>query len=389
MELRDNVVSSANPNKSSTSTSNINKLKNKINVSTKYGVSPFLKEAQVSQSPAYENEVRNDGQAKGIFDDWFASGEQERPQQPQEWTVDRMQQNTSVVDTSYSGKPEDWKVDSSPVKETDKSYVQEYQEKYLKNSLGGQAHSKYFSKDGGLAYADTGSSGNAESFNKYLDTTMNAQKSLNQESDNSKIPVATPTGFTTSERHGTESTFTTQDTGYDRTIPFHKGKTNFGWYDDNTGGQWKVGTSYTISGPQPGGGNRWGNKTKADIVNSQQGARKYNDIVARWQRKFLANALTDKVTSGQINQFVKKEIAKIEKWNISSQEKGLYISDLELRQKQLLTVIGKDNLSGLGARKDPMDKFKDNPGAIYTFTKGAKGTAPGKVLTYKDLGLGY
>lgn len=383
MELRDNIVSSANPNKSSTSTSNINKLKNKINASTKYGQSPFLKEAQVSQSPAYENEVK--GQEKGWLnvDNWakdLFKPEPEKQQRPQDWSASNMEQNTSVVNTSYSGKPEDWKVDSSPVKETDKSYVQEYQEKYLKNSLGGQAHSKYFNEDGGLAYADTGSSGNAESFNQWKDTTTKAQESLNQESDNSKIPVATPTGFTTSERGGTESTFTTQATNFDRTIPFHKGKTNFGYV-------WDEGTSYTISGPQPSGGNRWGNETKADIVNSQQGARKYNNIVATWQRKFLANALTDKVTKGDINSFVAKELTKIDSWNISSQEKKLYKDDLKLRKKQLLTVIGKDNLSGLGARKDPLKDY--SPEAVYTFTKGAKGTAPGKVLTYKDLGLGY
>lgn len=354
---------------------------NKKNDQAKYGLSPFLKEAQVSPSPGYENEVSRGDNTRtrysaGGSNNGGSSGDTVTSIDGRVYTrTDVLNPNVSQTG---SGDPS---VINTPIK-ADEAYD--------------RTLSKYFNDEGYLAYAD-GTTPSTLSQQEALDMIKNINKKVTPE-DVIKDPPPSPV-----ERHGMETTFTTfnpRDDYYDlteRSTPFHLG------YDDKpkktgVGIDWKPGTEYQIHGMQPSGtDHRYGNKTIADLVNSKQGAKKYNNVVARWQKRFLANALTGKVTIGQINQFVTTEKNKIDNWNISLQEKQIYKDDLDLRSKQIKNVLGKDNLSALGARKDPMDKFRNNPKlselegnqAIYTLTKGREGTAPMRILTYKDLGLGY
>lgn len=151
-------------------------------------------------------------------------------------------------------------------------------------------------------------------------------------------------------------------------------------------GVFAAGTDMWITGREPTGSDRFGNKTIADLRASSNAGKKYNNIVSQWQANHLRNA-NKKNPEKQINaitNFVDKKIAQIESWKITRSEKDYYIKDLTDRRNNLMTVIGPDPLSGVrvGQEKWLDDYSKEGQ---YQLSRGAIGNKPDRVLTWKDL----
>jgi hypothetical protein len=151
-------------------------------------------------------------------------------------------------------------------------------------------------------------------------------------------------------------------------------------------GVFAAGTDMWITGQEPTGGDRFGNKTIAELRASQNAGNKYNNIVSQWQSQHLRNA-NKKNPEKQIKaitNFVDKKIAQIEGWNIGQREKEYYIKDLESRRDNLMTIVGPDPLSGIRVGQDKwLGDYSD--GGKYLLSRGAVGSKPNKVLTWKDL----
>lgn len=151
-------------------------------------------------------------------------------------------------------------------------------------------------------------------------------------------------------------------------------------------GIFTAGTDMWISGREPTGSDRFGNKTIADLRASSNAGKKYNNIVSQWQANHLrkANNSNPEKQIKAINDFVDKKIAQIESWNIKPAEKDYYIKDLTDRRNNLMTVLGPDPLSRVrvGQEKWLGDYSKEGQ---YQLSGGAIGNKPDKVLTWKDL----
>lgn len=151
-------------------------------------------------------------------------------------------------------------------------------------------------------------------------------------------------------------------------------------------GVFAAGTDMWISGREPTGSDRFGNKTIADLRASSNAGKKYNNIVSQWQANHLrkANSKNPEKQINAINDFVDKKITQIESWNIKPAEKDYYIKDLKARRNNLMSVVGPDPLSGVrvGQEKWLGDYSKEGQ---YQLSHGAIGNKPDKVLTWKDL----
>jgi len=136
----------------------------------------------------------------------------------------------------------------------------------------------------------------------------------------------------------------TTSSGYTHNIPFHN--------KPSAGVSWEGGTDMWISGKTLGEHekDRFGQKTSlTKLRSSQQAGQKYNNIVAKWQTKFLGNSRTlsgDKLDKRkrEMITFVNDKLAVIGGWSISAAEKKVYTDDLKLRKKQLISTMGRSNV---------------------------------------------
>jgi len=151
-------------------------------------------------------------------------------------------------------------------------------------------------------------------------------------------------------------------------------------------GVFAAGTDMWISGREPTGSDRFGNKTIAELRASSNAGKKYNNIVSQWQANHLrkTNNSNPEKQIKAINDFVDKKIAQIESWNIKPAEKDYYIKDLKDRRNNLMTVLGPDPLSGVRVSQEKWlgDYSKEGQ---YQLSRGAIGNKPDRVLTWKDL----